>query len=265
MTIGDNAGVQRHFLWFAGAAALFIPLLLLVDTRGLIPQLALGAATAGFLWLFARRSIEARQIGTAILIATTGEVILSLGWGLYTYSNALIPLYVPFGHGVLYALAAESAQQPALRRLTRRITRGVLVAGSLIAAAGFFAFNDQWGLVWWIAAAVLLTGSRNRLLLSTAFVYTILLEWLGTAIGNWHWTAEVPFVGLHAANPPSGVGLLYVLLDLVTFAICSSSVRQRSAGSHNASVNYAVPHATEGNMGGYAVASAFFAGRATDS
>ncbi len=109
--------MQRHFLVFAGAAALFIPLLLIADRRGLIPQLALGAATAAFLWLFARGSNEAGRIGTAILIATTGEVVLSLGWGLYSYRNALIPLYVPFGHGVFYALAAESARQPALRRL----------------------------------------------------------------------------------------------------------------------------------------------------
>jgi hypothetical protein len=246
---------------FVGAAALFIPMLLIADTRGQIPQLALGAATAGFLWLFARGSTDGRQIMTAILIATTGEVVLSLGWGLYTYRNALIPLYVPFGHGIFYALAAESAQQPALRRLMRRITGGVLVAGSLIAAAGFFAFHDQWGLVWWIAAAALVMRSRHQLLLSTAFIYTILLEWLGTAIGNWQWTAEVPFVGLHSANPPSGVGLLYVLLDLVTFAICSSSVRLRLVGSREASVSL---YATDENIGGYGARPALSAARMTD-
>ncbi len=233
--------MQRHFIVFAGAAAFFIPLLLIADRRGLIPQLALGAATAAFLWLFARGSNEASRIGAAILIATTGEVLLSLGWGLYSYRNALIPLYVPFGHGVFYALAAESARQPALCRLERRITRGVLVAGSLIAAVGFAAFNDQWGLVWWIAAAVCVMRSRNQLLLSMAFIATMLLEWLGTSIGNWHWTAQVPFVGLHSANPPSGVGLLYVLLDTVTIAVCSPSVLRRAAGSRGVLASGAAP------------------------
>jgi hypothetical protein len=215
--------VQRHFLLFVGSAALFIPLLLLADTRGAIPQAALGAATAAFLWLLARRSTaEPRQIAAAVLIATTGEIILSLGWGLYTYRNALIPLYVPFGHGVFYALAAESAQQPALRRISRGITRGVLLAGSAIAAASLLFFHDEWGLLWWIAAAILVMRSRNQLLLATCFVYTMLLEWLGTAIGNWHWAAVVPFVGLRSANPPSGVGILYILLDLTTVAVCSA-------------------------------------------
>ncbi len=215
--------MQRHFIYFLGAAVLYIPLLLLADAPGLFPQLALGGTTAAFLWLFARRSpIDSRQIIAAILIATTGEVVLSLGWGLYTYRNALIPLYVPFGHGVFYALAAESAGQPSLRRIARGITHSVLVAGSLIAAAGLIWFRDQWGFLWWIGAAFLLMRSRNQLMLSTCFVYTILLEWLGTAIGNWHWAALVPYVGLHGANPPSGVGILYILTDLVAVAVCSA-------------------------------------------
>ena len=220
--------MRPRFVIFVSAAALFIPALLIADTRGVVAQLALGLATAAFLVLFTRDSaIDPRQIAAAIIIATTGEVVLSLGWGLYTYRNALIPLYVPFGHGVFYALAAESAQQRLLQRHAAAITRAVLVAGSVIAAIGFFVFRDQWGLLWWILAATLLVRSRNQLLLSTCFVYTILLEWLGTAIGNWQWTAVVPGVGLHSANPPSGVGILYILLDLITVAVCSTLFTRR--------------------------------------
>ena len=216
--------MRPRFVVFLAAATVYIPALLLADSRGAVPQLALGLTTATFLWLFARKSpVDARQILCAILVATTGEIVLSLGWGLYTYRNALIPLYVPFGHGVFYALAAESALQENLQRLAPKIVRGVLVSGSVIAAFGFVILNDQWGLVWWIAAATLLLRSRNQLLLSTCFVYTILLEWIGTAIGNWHWAANVPFVSLRSANPPSGVGILYILLDMITVAICSST------------------------------------------
>src|SRR5712692_4389070 len=43
--------VQKRFLLFLGAATLYIPLLLLADTRGIAPQLALGLATAAFLWV----------------------------------------------------------------------------------------------------------------------------------------------------------------------------------------------------------------------
>ena len=61
--------------------------------------------------------------------------------------------------------------------------------------------------------------SKNQLLLSACFVYTMILEWVGTAIGNWTWAAEVPFLRLHSANPPAGVGILYILLDLIVVAI----------------------------------------------
>jgi hypothetical protein len=217
--------MQRRFILWLLAAALYAPALLLIDRRGLIPQLALGLSTLAFLALFARRSeVETRQIVCAILVGTTGEIILSLGWGLYSYRNALIPLYVPFGHGFFYALAAESARQPALRRYARPIARAALMAGSIIAAIGFIFVQDQWGLLWWLAAAILVIRSRNQLMLSACLVYTILLELLGTAIGNWHWAATVPFLDLHSANPPSGVGILYILLDLVTVAICSGKV-----------------------------------------
>jgi hypothetical protein len=214
--------MHPRFALYLTAAALYIPALLLADTRGLIPQLALGLATLLFLGLLARNSeVETRQIIWAIVVATTGEVILSLGWGLYFYRNAVIPLYVPFGHGIFYALASESARQPALRRHARAITRAVLAGGSIIAAVSLIFFRDQWGLLWWIAAAILVIRSRNQLMLSAAFVYTIILEWLGTAIGNWQWAATIPYLGLRSANPPSGVGILYILLDLVTVAICA--------------------------------------------
>lgn len=211
--------MHRPFLTFLIASTLYIPALLFADRDGLLPQLSLGLATALFLFLFVRTN--RRHVIWAIVIATTGECFLSLGWGLYTYRHALIPLYVPFGHGVFYALAAESARQDFLQRHSPAITRAVLGIGSAIALVSLFFFNDSWGMLWWIIAAALLIRSSNQLLLSTCFVYTILLEWLGTAIGNWQWAAEVPYVGLHSANPPSGVGVLYILLDLITVGICS--------------------------------------------
>lgn len=214
--------VNRHFLAFLAAAALFISAMLIADTTGWIPQLLIGATTAAFLWLLMRRSpVDSRQIVCAILVATTGEIVLSLGWGLYTYQHALIPLYVPFGHGLFYALAAETAEQPWLRRHSSSITRAVLVIGTLIAVISLLGFRDQWGMLWWIGAGLLILRSRNQLMLSACFIYTMPLEWMGTAIGNWRWAAEVPLVGLHSANPPAGVGILYILLDLITMTICA--------------------------------------------
>ena len=212
--------MERRFVVFVAASAVFMTALLLIDRDGLPQQLALGLATAGFLWLFVRRSeIEGRQILWCILVATTGEVVLSLGWGLYSYAHAVIPLYVPPGHGLFYTLAADTARQAVFRRHGAAITRWVLGAGTILAAISLFAKHDTWGFLWWLGALALIQTSRNRLLLSSCFVYTMILEWVGTAIGNWRWAAEVPFVGLHSANPPAGVGILYILLDLIVIGL----------------------------------------------
>jgi hypothetical protein len=218
-----------RFRIFLAASTLFMAAVLLLDGPGLAWQLTLGAATAVFVWFFMRwLAVDPRQIVTAILVATTGEVILSLGWQLYSYQHALIPLYVPPGHGLFYMLAAVSAQQAWFRRREATIVRGVLIVGSLIAIVSLIAFRDTWGFLWWLGALALIRRSRNQLLLSSCFVYTILLEWAGTANGNWLWAAEVPFVGLQSANPPAGVGILYILLDLIVMAI-TSGLRGRSA------------------------------------
>lgn len=213
--------VDRRFIVFLVAAAALVPAVLLSDGEGLANQIVLGAVTTAFLWRFARgSSVESTQIVCAIVVATVGELVLSLGWGLYTYRYAVLPLYVPVGHGLFYAIAAETSRQRVVRFYAPIITGAALLAGSIYAGMSFVLFSDQLGLLWWVAAALLILSSENRLLLSVCFVYTILLEWLGTGIGNWRWAAEVPVLGIQSANPPSGVGILYILLDLITVSIC---------------------------------------------
>jgi hypothetical protein len=195
---------------------------LLLEADGLARQLSLGLATAGFVYLFARGTgVEGRHILTACIVATLGEVVLSIGWGLYSYRHAIIPLYVPPGHGLFYALAAATAQQRALRARSEGIVKAVMIVGSVIAVVSLLASRDAWGFLWWLGAVGLVRVSKNRLMLASCFVYTILLEWAGTAIGNWRWAAVVPGVGLGSANPPAGVGILYILLDLMVMGIMS--------------------------------------------
>ena len=222
--------MESRFLRFVAASAVFMTVLLLVDRDGLLQQLALGAATALFLWYFARNSeVAPRQIICCIIVATAGEVVLSLGWGLYSYRHAVIPFYVPPGHGLFYTLAAETARQHAVRLRAVGITRIVLITGTINAALSLAFRHDTWGALWWMGAVALIYVSRNRLLLSACFVYTMILEWVGTAIGNWQWADEVPFLRLHSANPPAGVGILYILLDLIVVGITVGLMSRKPA------------------------------------
>jgi hypothetical protein len=217
--------VSRRFLLVLAIATLFVPSILLIDGPGLARQLVLGAVTAIVLWLCTRSGPVPRvQILTAIAVATLGEVLLSVGWQLYDYAHAAIPLYVPPGHGLFYALAAEAAEQPWVRRHERTLVRGVLASVSVLATITLIHANDVWGLVWWMAALALIVRSHHKLVLSTCVVFTLLLEYTGTALGNWVWAAHVPGLGLHSANPPSGVGILYVLLDWIVVSVAAMRV-----------------------------------------
>jgi hypothetical protein len=218
--------LTRSYLVCVIAVCVLVVGVLLLDRSGMAAQLTLGLVTTLALIALTRvLRIPAAQVVTAVLVATLGEVLLSMVWGLYSYRSGLLPLYVPPGHGVFYAIAAATAHQPFFQRHTRAIVRTVLVAGSVIALVGIVFLRDRWGLVWWLAAAGLLLTSRRKLLLSACFTWTMLLEWLGTGLGNWRWAEIVPGLGLRSANPPSGVGILYIVLDLIVVLIASGAFR----------------------------------------
>ena len=63
-----------------------------------------------------------------LVIATAGEILLSLGWGLYTYRLDNIPLFVPPGHVLMLLLGLS---------LARRMTDGVALA--IIGGAGAYS------------------------------------------------------------------------------------------------------------------------------
>lgn len=217
--------MSREFRCFVILAGAFVAAVLLLDGPGLARQLSLGLATAGCVVLVCRRlEVPALAVVTCVLVATTGEVLLSVVWELYSYPHAVIPLYVPPGHALFYALALVTARQPLLQRHETAITRGVLAFMVALAVATLYLHRDTWGLLWSAIAIALIAKSRNRLMLCACVAFTVLLEWGGTWNGNWRWAAEVPYVGLIAANPPSGVGLLYVVLDLCVAALPSYAI-----------------------------------------
>jgi hypothetical protein len=62
--------------------------------------------------------------------------------------------------------------------------------------------------------------SPSRKLYAIMFVLSLAMELYGTWMGNWIWSAQVPWLGLRADNPPIAAGAFYCVLDLlvVTFA-----------------------------------------------
>jgi hypothetical protein len=201
------------FVWTAGG--------LVVDQHvGHGGQIGLGVFTAAVLvGLLALHPATVRlQTLGVVAIATVGEVIGSIVWGLYTYRLENLPAFVPPGHGLVYlaglSLATVLAARPA----------GLLVAASLVAAvwgvAGVTVLpaSDVSGTIGCTFLIAVLAWTR-RPVYAGVFMVVVALELYGTALGTWTWQATVPGLGLSQGNPPSGVASGYVVFDVLAIAL----------------------------------------------
>jgi hypothetical protein len=158
-----------------------------------------------------------------LVIATVGEIVLSLGWGLYAYRLDNIPLFVPPGHVLLLLLGLS---------LAGRMSEGTALA--IIGAAGAYSVAiaaagiDTLGV---LLFGVLLTASvvmpSQRRLYASTFVLALALELLGTWFGNWSWAREVPGTSLVTTNPPVAAGAFYCALDALVIVASARLGRVR--------------------------------------
>ena len=187
-----------------------------VDLPG---QLAIGAVVwALFLALIAPLPAPERRVYLAcVAIATAGELFLSLVWGLYTYRLGNVPMFVPPGHALMLMLGFSLTQ-----RMPETVARAILGGAGVytIAAAAYGLDTLAVPLYLMLAVSVLSLPAHARLFASS-FVLTLTLELYGTALGNWAWDREVPWVGLVTTNPPAIAGAFYCTLHALTIGMKS--------------------------------------------
>jgi hypothetical protein len=149
-----------------------------------------------------------------LVIATAGELFLSLVWGLYTYRLGNIPLFVPPGHVLLLFLGLSLARR--IPEVVANAIIGVLGIYSLAAAATGF---DTFGVVLFLVIVVAsLTMPTQRRLYASTLVLSLVLELYGTWLGNWTWARAVPVMELVTSNPPGAAGAFYCALDALVAA-----------------------------------------------
>jgi hypothetical protein len=190
---------------------------------------ASAAAWLVCLALFTRSARTTRiSLAACLAIATAGEVVLSLAWGLYRYRLGNLPLFVPPGHVLLFFLGTQVA-----RRVPERgawiVALLALPPVALLAWAG----RDTLGPLLYALFLACLWLAPSRRLYATMFVLSLAMELYGTWLGNWTWSARVPGLGLTAANPPLAAGAFYCVLDLLVTAV-TVALAKRSAARETA-------------------------------
>lgn len=183
-------------------------------------QLVLGLVTAGVLAvLLALHPRTVRFQTLAVVgIATLGEIIGSLIWGLYSYRLENLPAFVPPGHGLVYLAGLSLATL-----LTRRTGVLLLAAGAVavtwgVAGVTVLPSPDVTGTMGCAFLVGVLIWTR-RPVYAGVFMVVVVLELYGTALGTWMWQPVVPGLGLSQGNPPSGVASGYVVFDVLALAL----------------------------------------------
>lgn len=185
-----------------------------VDLPG---QLAIGALVwALTLALLAPLPASERRFYLAcIAIATAGELFLSLVWGLYTYRLGNVPLFVPPGHALMLMLGMALT-----RRMPEKLARAILGgAGAYTIMAALYGLDTLAVPLYLLLAVSVLSLPSHARLFASSFVLTLMLELYGTALGNWYWDREVPWVGLVTTNPPAIAGAFYCTLHALAIGM----------------------------------------------
>ncbi len=178
----------------------------------LLAQAAIGAgAWAVLAWAMRGADRELRRtILACLVLATAGEMFLSLVLGLYAYRLGNIPLFIPPGHALLLLLGI-----PLARKLTDGQAKTIIVAAGAYSLWAAASGLDTLGLFLFalLGVTALLLPAQRRLYAST-FLLALGLELYGTALGSWAWAADP--LGLVTTNPPLAAGAFYAALDALT-------------------------------------------------
>ena len=193
-------------------------------------QLVLGLLTAGVLavLLVLHPRVVRLQALAVVGIATVGEVLGSIVWGLYTYRLENLPAFVPPGHGLVYLAGLSLAALCEQRRTALIVAAGAVAAVWGIAGVTILPSSDVSGTIGCVFLIGVLVWTR-RPVYAGVFMVVVVLELYGTALGTWTWQSTVPGLPLSQGNPPSGVASGYIVFDVLALALVAGLVGAAAA------------------------------------
>ena len=205
---------------------------LAIDVRTDLPGQALVSVGVWLVLFYVLAGVEARErraLLACLVIATAGELFLSLVWGLYTYRLENVPFFVPAGHVMLLLLAFALAQN-----MSARTANTILGAAAAYALAATVTGFDTFALpLFSCLAAVSLAMPRHRPLYASTFLLALALELYGTWLGNWTWANVVPVVSLVTTNPPGIASAFYAVLDALVACTAFALGRRFVSETHS--------------------------------
>jgi hypothetical protein len=155
-----------------------------------------------------------------VFLSYIGELIFCKLFGMYYYRTNPIPLYVPFGHAIVYASGYVFAHTNWAKTYEKnlRFYFGWSFAIMFLAVGVFL--NDVFSLLFGVLFFVLLKRKQWQNLYYFIALCVIFIELVGTFFQCWTWAPKT-FGIIPAANPPMGAVFFYAGGDVLLAKIVS--------------------------------------------
>ena len=185
-------------------------------------QITNGLAVTYFsLFFFSSGAYLRKLMFVMVFLSYIGELIFSKLLGMYNYRTDAIPLYVPFGHAIVfgsgYVLAHTKFAVQNEKKLQVFFACFFIL---LFLGVGIF-LNDSFTLLFGVLFFMLLKRKKWQNLYYFIALCVIFIELVGTFFQCWTWVPKT-FGVLSAANPPMGAVFFYAGGDVLLAKIVSN-------------------------------------------
>lgn len=179
-----------------------------------------------YFFLFFIASLRLKLLLIVIVpLSYLGELIFSTWLGMYEYRTISVPLYVPFGHGVVFASSWILSCNFKIRNFFNCNKKAFILMYILLFCFVILYFRDTLSLLFGILFFLALKRKKyNSFYLLMGFV-VLYLELLGTFYGCWKWKSDLGY--LQTVNPPLGAIFIYVGGDMLLNKIVRKSLPLR--------------------------------------
>lgn len=209
------------------ATALAIPIFLTMDSPigdawfGYGQWLA--TAIVGVVFLFGVIHFNPRTRNIMLIgmfVGFCGEIFFSLILGMYHYRFDNVPIWVVFGHGMIFAFTYRIIRKPTIRQYEIPIQLTLLIFTISFSLFWLITKNDWFGFLCTLLFLVVLTQTKkSRTFFLIMYIVVLYIELVGTTTQCWSWPATLSGVEYlpASANPPSGIAVFYFIFDVLVF------------------------------------------------
>ncbi len=179
------------------------------------------AAIVYFFFLFFSADLSLRKLMfVMVFLSYIGELIFCKLLGMYAYRTELIPLYVPFGHAIVYASGFIFAHTKWAIQKEASLGKFFAVSFTLLFLSVGIILKDYLTLIFGVLFFVLMRRKRWQNLYYFIALCVIFIELVGTYFQCWTWVPKT-FGVIPAANPPMGAVFFYAGGDVLLVKIIS--------------------------------------------